>query len=51
MSMNSLNELYNILSKDIASEKFTKREYIIYAIIAPLALVAACVLAEWLNTL
>ena len=49
--MNPLKELYSILSKDIESEDFTMREEIIYGIITPLALIAACVLAEFLTTL
>lgn len=41
-----MRELFEILSKDIKSENFTLREIIIYGIIAPLGLIAACVLAE-----
>ena len=39
------------MMKDILSEEFTKREYIIYGIIAPLGLIALCVLAEVINAL
>ena len=39
------------MQKDIESEDFTLREYIIYGIIAPLAVIAACVLAEVINAL
>ncbi len=39
------------MQKDIESEDFTLREYIIYGIIAPIGLVAACVLAEVINAL
>lgn len=46
-----MKELIEILQKDIESEDFTLREYIIYGIIAPLAVVAACVLAEVINAL
>ena len=49
--MNTLKEIINVFSKDIASENFTKKEFVTYGIIAPLALIAACVLAELLNTL
>lgn len=41
----------NPLAKDIQGEGFTKREVIVYGIIAPAALVAACVLAELLTHL
>lgn len=34
------------LIEDIKKEKFTIREYIIYGLVAPLAFVAACVVAE-----
>ena len=46
-----MKELIEILQKDIESEDFTLREYVIYGIIAPLAVVAACVLAEVINAL
>ena len=32
--------------EDIRNENFTVREYIIYGLVAPLAFVAACVVAE-----
>ncbi len=47
--MKTLKEIISVLQKDIEAEGFTKREYVIYGIIAPLALIAACVLAELLN--
>lgn len=46
-----MKELFEIMMKDIHSENFTKREYVIYGIVAPLALIAACVLAEVINSL
>ncbi len=46
-----MKELFEIMMKDILSEEFTKREYIIYGIIAPLGLIALCVLAEVINAL
>lgn len=46
-----MKELYNILAKDIASDNFTKRELIIYGVLAPLALVAFCMLADFINQL
>lgn len=46
-----MRELFEILSKDIKSENFTMREIIVYGIIAPLGLIAACVLAEIINAL
>lgn len=46
-----MKELFEIMMKDILSEEFTKREYVIYGIVAPLGLLAACVLAEVINSL
>lgn len=44
-----MKELFEILTKDIENEGFTRRELVVYGIVAPLALIAACALAEWLN--
>ena len=46
-----MKELFEIMMKDILSENFTKREYVVYGIVAPLALIAVCVLAEFINSL
>lgn len=46
-----MRELFKILQKDIMGEDFTRREFIIYGIVAPLALIAACVIAEVINAL
>ena len=40
-----MKEFFEIMGKDILSEKFTKREYVVYGIVAPLVLVLVCVLA------
>jgi len=44
-----MKELFEILSKDIKSENFTRKEIVVYGIIAPICLIAACVVAEMLN--
>ena len=49
--MRFMKELFEILSKDIMSENFTRREFIIYGIVYPLGLIAACVLAEIVSNL
>lgn len=36
-----MKELFNVIEKDIQSENFTKKECIIFGIIAPLAAVVA----------
>ena len=40
-----MKEFLEIMGKDILSENFTRREYVVYGIVAPLALVLLCVLA------
>ena len=44
-----MKELIKVFEKDIKSENFTRKEIIIYGIIAPLALILVCGLAEWLS--
>ena len=38
------------MMKDIQKENFTKREYVVYGVIAPLALVAIMLFAEWIES-
>ena len=40
-----MKEFFEIMGKDIMSENFTRREYVVYGIVAPLVLVLVCVLA------
>ena len=40
-----MKKFFEIMGKDILSENFTKREYVVYGIVAPLVLVLVCVLA------
>ena len=42
----NMKEFFEIFEKDIKSDNFTRKEIVIYGIIAPLALVAVCGLAE-----
>lgn len=44
-----MKELFEIFEKDIKSENFTRKEIVIYGVIAPLALILACGIAEWLS--
>lgn len=46
-----MKELWQVFEKDIKSENFTRTEYIVYGVIAPLGLIADCLLAEWLESL
>lgn len=40
-----MKEFLKIMGKDILSENFTRREYVVYGIVAPLVLVLVCGLA------
>jgi len=37
-----MKEFMKIMGKDIMSENFTSREYVVYGIVAPLVLVLVC---------
>ena len=43
-----MKELFEVFSKDIESEQFTKREVIIFAVVVPVAFVLVCGFAGWL---
>lgn len=40
-----MKELYDILMKDIQKENFTRRELVVYGVIAPAVFIAFCILA------
>lgn len=40
-----MKEFLKIMGKDIMSENFTRREYVLYGIVAPLVFVLVCGLA------
>ena len=44
-----MKKFLEIMGKDILSENFTKKEYWVYGIVAPLVLVLVCVLADSLG--
>lgn len=44
-----MKEFLKIMGKDILSENFTRRDYVVYGIVAPLVLVLVCVLADSLG--
>ena len=46
-----MKELFNIFKDDILNEKITKKDVLIYGVVAPIAIVALCWLAEWINAL
>ena len=46
-----MKEFFDIMAKDILSENFTRKEYVIYGIITPMVLVGIMALAGWIETL
>jgi hypothetical protein len=43
--MRTFMEIYGLFAKDIRSEKFSKRELVIYGIVAPLLFAIGCIVA------
>ena len=43
-----MKDFLKMMEKDYMSEGFTKREWMIYGIIAPVVLVIGCVIADWI---
>jgi len=41
-----MKELYDIMMKDFKEENFTLKEWIIYGLLAPIALILLCGIAE-----
>lgn len=46
-----MKKFFEIMGKDILTEEFTRKEYIVYGIVAPLALVAALVFISMIDML
>ena len=44
-----MKELFAIIIEDYRKEGFTRRDYFIYGILAPMAFTAACILASAFN--
>ena len=49
--MKELKEFWRIMEKDVRDEHFTEKEYVIYGILAPVALFALMCVAGWLETI
>ena len=45
-----MKEFFEMMEKDYMREGFTKREGVIYGIIAPVVLVIGCVIAEGISS-
>ena len=43
-----MKDFWQVFEKDIKSENFTRKEIVIYGIVAPVVLILACGLADWL---
>lgn len=41
-----MKELYDIMMKDFQEENFTLKEWIIYGVVSPIALILLCGIAE-----
>lgn len=46
-----MREFLDTMMKDIQKENFTKREVIVYGVIAPIMLVAVMAFAGWIDSL
>ena len=46
-----MKDLFDLLKNDLLNEGITKKDVLIYGVVAPIALVALCWLAEWINAL
>ena len=45
-----MKEFLKLMEKDYMSEEFSKREWVIYGIIAPVVLVIGCVIADGISS-
>lgn len=46
-----MKEFMEIMAKDIMSENFTKREYIVYGILTPLGMIAIIGIMGWIDAI
>lgn len=46
-----MKEFIEIMAKDIMSENFTKREYIVYGILTPLGMIAIIGIMGWIDAI
>ena len=44
-----MKEFFEMMEKDYMSEGFSRKEWVIYGIIAPVVLVIGCVIAEFIT--
>ena len=48
LNFEDMKDFLKMMEKDYMSEGFTKREWVIYGIVAPMVLVIGCVIADWI---
>ena len=46
-----MKEFIEIMAKDIMNENFSKREYIVYGILAPLGMIAIIGIVGWIDAI
>ncbi len=46
-----MKDFFKIMAGDILSENFTKREYLVYGILAPLGMIAIIGLVGWIDAI
>lgn len=46
-----MKRFFEFIEKDILSEEFTTKEYVVYGIIAPIALIVLMGIAGWIDSL
>lgn len=46
-----MKEFFKIMAKDFMREGFTKREWLVYGVVVPCAMIAGCLIASWIETL
>lgn len=46
-----MKEFFKIMAGDILCENFTKREYLVYGILAPLGMIAIIGLVGWIDAI
>lgn len=44
-----MKQLIDTIKADFQKEGFTRRDYIIYGVLAPIGFIALCILAEWIE--
>jgi len=49
LNFEDMKDFLKMMEKDYMSEDFTKREWVIYGIIAPVVLVIGCVISEMIG--